>query len=122
MRFSFPRQRVLLRAERVIRRPGCRQRPFPVIGSGIEWNSHIAPAPAPPPPTSARLIDGYAVNPGLQTGFTAKPIDALKSAKEGFLSQIPRLFGIAGQADEQRVNITGVLSHHPLVSSRFPAT
>ncbi len=70
----------------------------------FQRKSRVATAAAPPAPAVAGLVDGYAVNPGLQVRVAAKAFDVLKDTQECLLSQIPRLFRVLRQTVEQGVN------------------
>ena len=61
----------------------------------------------PPPPPSLlihRLVYGYAINPGLETGLGSKPAQAFVDFQESLLRRITRLFRIAQQSKAERVN------------------
>src|ERR1043165_4070251 len=67
----------------------------------VERERGIAAASAPPTPAIARLVDGNAINPGLQVSVAAKAINALEDAQESLLRQVARFLGIFRQPIEQ---------------------
>src|ERR1043165_8994579 len=85
----------------------------------VERERGIAAASAPPTPAIARLVDGDAINPGLQVGVAAKAINTLEDAQESLLRQIPSLFRIFRQAIEQGVNIARTLFDEAVEGGRL---
>src|ERR1043165_1434779 len=85
----------------------------------VERERGIAAASAPPTPAIARLVDGNAINPGLQVSVAAKAINALEDAQESLLRQVARFLGIFRQPIEQGENIARTLFDEPVEGRRL---
>src|SRR5262245_45730521 len=119
--FTFARQRLLFRIGGVNAGQRSCQRLVTLIGSRIDRDGKVALAPAPPPPAIPGLVNRNPVNPGFQASLTAKAGNALKRAQESLLGQVPGLFGVVGQPEEQSVNIGRMFSDQPFEGQRLTA-
>jgi len=72
--------------------------------------------PAFQSPAISGLVDCDAINPGSQVRLAPESTDTLEGPQKRFLRQVPSLFAILSQAEEQSKNLRGAFRNQLLES------
>src|SRR5262245_14444934 len=71
--------------------------------------------PEPPTPPVRSFMDGYAVNPGLQTGLAMEVFHAAKNLQKYFLSGVGGIGGVGQDTIDNAVDRLMKFAHKPCV-------